>query len=192
MNTRSFLFLTILIKYYCTIIKSEGPCPTLSLISYNPKKYPKLPETKGFLAGKYFDNSTIYVGTGNSDVCKHQPNTPGRISTSTIGKGAGSYIECSGEHFDDKTPAYLANHPNLRWVKADITILSSLTGAVAIKSGDFGFFIGRINLTASNGMIYQQVSKLHVDNGAQGLWYINEDGSTASTDNGYEVLVCTI
>jgi hypothetical protein len=166
---------------------------TLTLIAYNPSKSPSTPAThNAFIAGTYLDNSTVYVGAGRANSCRRQMLIPARLSTATTDRGPGAYIECNGPAFDDKRAAFLPSNPNLRWIPTTTESVTKVVGAVVIKTGDFGFYIGRINLTSSSGFKYQQVSKIHIDNGHSSFWYVSEMGEQKNADDGYEVLTCKI
>jgi hypothetical protein len=166
-------------------------CPT-TFTSYNVVTNPKIPETLGFSSGTYLDGSTIYVGTGiNTAVCFNQDLLPTRLATvkTPSNSGPGAYMECTGGVFSNVNVKYLQADVNLKWVPANTANVNSVVGVVKVTGSYYGYYIGRVTLRALNGTSYKQVSKIHMDRGAVGMWYVTEQNAEGST-NSFEVLAC--
>jgi hypothetical protein len=122
--------------------------------------------------------------------CSSQDRIPARLATvsTPYNRGPGGYIECGLEYFSTNVTFVEAN-PNLKWVPSNTSMLDTIVGPVRVSGSYCSYFIGRINLRSTRGVTYQTVSKLHVDKGMTGLWYITEFGSGTSASS-YEVLAC--
>lgn len=151
-----------------------------------------MPATDGLAAGKYFDGTTVYVGLGHpTTICVDQVLIPGRISVDTA--KAGAFTECTFEMYDGNNPMYLKNNPNFKWEPAyylNTTSIPNLVWFNNTEGGAFSFLFGRANLISSKGVVYQQVSKIHVDRWNSGMWMVNEEGKTLNRKIAFEVLTC--
>jgi hypothetical protein len=155
-----------------------------------PKSNPKLPETAGFAAGTFLDGSVAYVGTGVTSTCYNEDLMPARLATvkTITNTGPGAYFECNGPIFANAAASYLKANANLKWVPAAMSNQTSVVGAIKVTGSYYSYWIGRINLTSSTGIVYQQIAKIHVYNGM--FWYVREDGTQASANSSYEMLAC--
>ncbi|KAG5667658.1 hypothetical protein PVAND_015631 [Polypedilum vanderplanki] len=181
---------TTLTTTQSTTTNSLAPCSSAVFIAYSTFRNPNLPANKGVYAGTYFDGNAIYIGVGTTTSCSNQNSMPARLISSK--RGSAAFMECSGsEIMDSKNPLYLQANPKLQWVSASDATLNSIGGAVIHKGNYYSYYFGRINLTATNGVVYQQVSKVYIDNNQKGFVYTTQSGSSATASSGYEVLTCT-
>jgi hypothetical protein len=148
-----------------------------------------MPSGKGLIAGIYFDGTYSYVGTGASSECPNQDVIPARLALKGSGS-PGAYMECTGEITSSTNASYVEKGANLKWVPVSTANLSSVVGAVVVQGSYFAYNIGRVNLTSTARKLYQQVSKVHIDKGTTGMWYVQQDGTSVKTDTGFEVLAC--
>lgn len=142
-------------------IKFALNCPSINFLTGTlldlKTNDPNNPSTPGFLSGTFYDNSTVFPGTGYFSNCSG--NRVARISL-TSSNGIGAYSTCGSEGiFDSYFPKYFYAHPQLKWVT---TINSSsainVTGAIKVlTSSGKTQFVSRVNFT-SGGQNYQQIT----------------------------------
>ncbi|KAG5668221.1 hypothetical protein PVAND_016169 [Polypedilum vanderplanki] len=174
-----------------TKMKTLSPC-NATFVNYNPTRNPLMPKNQGIpSAGIYFDGTAIYPGYSFTTECVNQDIIPARLSTVKSSVGAvGAWMACGGDIFNGQNASFIKANANIKWVPSNIDNLNSVVGAILVRRSYYSYYIGRLNLTTSNGTVYQQVSKIHIDKGASGLWYSKEDGTENFTNYDYEVLVC--
>ena len=115
----------------------------------------------GFAAGKYRDGSENYVGHALNAACQNEYNCPARLKVT--GDGLGAYMACQNIHHDVVGMRFLLNHSDLKWIQTSTNNLHEVKNLVQVR-GVHNFFIGRKNLTQSDGSTFSIVAKVYPSN----------------------------
>lgn len=88
--------------------------------------------------------------------------------------------------YDNSTAKFYFKHPNLKWVKTTVPVAPNVPGAIKVQSPYGLGFVGRIDVTFSNGT-FKQIGKVF-----DGYFFFTRDNlySYDTTQGEFEVLAC--
>jgi hypothetical protein len=107
------------------------------------------------------------------------------IKTSGTQIQPGGYYPCGSPRFSTTDLQFYVSHPNMAWVPASSSNLSSLTGVINIATSIGAMQIARIKLNAFTNGTFYQVGKVY-----SGLIWYTHNGVSETTSSEYEVLAC--
>ncbi|KAG5666483.1 hypothetical protein PVAND_014510 [Polypedilum vanderplanki] len=182
---RMIKLLTILVKMFLKIFEYEDcleklPCGIF--IPYDVENDIEAPKKYGFSAGKYFDETEAFVGTGYI----HDPKTkikdveiPGRISINST--SAFIHLDDYNDILSNQTVFYLLKNENLKWINFSSNSNDSFpTNTVGGKVLSKNFY----NVCRFNFSEYTNIGSSHLKN-----FYIRVEKKYFKVNN-VELLIC--
>jgi hypothetical protein len=145
----------------------------------------------GLPSGTYYENSTIYPGTGNFTNCKTVNYAPARLKATNTLKGPGAYASCNAtnELRDGQFAKFFYNHPNLKWIPTNSSDYGNIPGILSVGSySGNSLYVARFNVSYSNGTSYTDIAR--VWNGS--IFYSNPSNQTneAIFNGNFDILAC--
>lgn len=175
--------------------------------AYNTVNFTNDPDVYGFPSGVYYDNSTLYPGTGNFNnaggqnpgnlshkiifVYLHCFVAAARIMTTNSLKGPGAYLSAGGgELFENVEAKYFEKHPDLNWFKVHTNNAANIPGVIKMWRNSNAVFssFARIDQIV-NGKSFKILGKF--ESWANAVYFTQSDLVTETSFQGIiEVLAC--
>lgn len=146
---------------------------------------PDDPNNPGFASGVWADGGKIYPGSGSFTAVGCSLQNPGvaMIRTSSP-SGAGAYQSYGAKPqcFDGVNAQFILKTSNLAWRTTTTLGVATILNTPMVG----GNKIGRVNVNAPNGTIYQSIGRIVLGR----LYYYKQGDTSESSTNNFDVLVC--